>query len=126
MSTEHTPAEMLAHHWCADQARGRHGILEFEPGERYRQVATERAERVIAALAKAGYAVVELPDIENPSPALIEAAYVTQDDLSTPPTWAIGAAAEIIQEYIDRQGQTRVHVLGHPNEAAANRAEAQP
>lgn len=60
------------------------------------------------------YAVVELPDAKNPTPALIEAAYIAQDDLSTPPTWAIGAAAEVIQEYIAGQGHTRVHVLGHP------------
>ncbi len=57
---------------------------------------------------------VRLPDPENPSPALIEAAYIAQDDLSKPPDqWAIRAAAEVIQSYIDAQNHTTVHVLGH-------------
>ncbi|OOL30179.1 hypothetical protein GQ85_21455 [Rhodococcus rhodochrous] len=78
---------------------------------------------VVDALLAAGYSKpnpgthqVATPDPKNPSPALIEAAYIAQDDLSTPPTWAIGAAAEVIQTYIEAQGHTRVHVLGHPKD----------
>lgn len=83
----------------------------------------EFAADILAALAAAGYAVVRVPDEKVPSPALIEAAYIAQDDLSTPPTWAIGAAAEVIQAYIDGQGHTTVHVLGHPTAAQAAEAD---
>lgn len=59
---------------------------------------------------------VQHPNPKNPTPALIEAAYVIQDDLSKPPEqWAIDVAAEAIQIYIDAQGRTKVHVLGHPS-----------
>ncbi|MET3959892.1 hypothetical protein ABIE52_006827 [Rhodococcus sp. OAS809] len=58
---------------------------------------------------------IQHPDPKKPTPALIEAAYVAQDDLSKPPEQCmIDAAAEIIQAYIDGQGHTKVHVLGHP------------
>ncbi|PSR63967.1 MULTISPECIES: hypothetical protein [Nocardia] len=57
---------------------------------------------------------VTRPDPNNPTPALIEAAYIAQDDLSKPPEqWSIRAAAEVINAYIDAQGHTEVHVLGH-------------
>lgn len=61
------------------------------------------------------WALVSRPDAENPTPALIEAAYIAQDDLSKPPEpWAIRAAAEVIDSYIAAQGHAEVHVLGHP------------
>ena len=50
----------------------------------------------------------------EPSESVEEAAYIAQDDLSKPPDqWAIRAAAEVIQSYIDAQNHTTVHVLGH-------------
>ncbi|WP_238780361.1 hypothetical protein [Prescottella equi] len=71
------------------------------------------AAHVVAALTNAGKTIVSKPDPKNPTPALIEAAYIAQDDLSTTPTWAIGAAAEVIDAYIDAQHHETVHVLGH-------------
>jgi hypothetical protein len=71
------------------------------------------AAHVVAALTNAGKVIVSKPDPKNPTPALIEAAYIAQDDLSTTPTWAIGAAAEVIDAYIDAQHHETVHVLGH-------------
>lgn len=97
MTPDHTAVHMLA-------AR----VMSETDGD----TATVVQAVVDAILAR--YAVVEVPDAKNPTPALIEAAYIAQDDLSTPPTWAIGAAAEVIQAYIDGQGHTQVHVLGHP------------
>lgn len=65
------------------------------------------------------------PDPKQPTPALIEAAYVAQDDLSKPPDQgAIDAAAEVIQAYIDAQGHTKVHVLGHPESSRAAPCES--
>lgn len=70
---------------------------------------------LVSALSSLGYRIIEAPDEKKPSPALIQAAYIAQDDLSkSPPQWAIRASAEIIDEYIGAQGNTRVHVIGHP------------
>lgn len=72
---------------------------------------------LVSALSSLGYMIIAKPDATQPSPALIEAAYIAQDDLSKPPSpWLIGATAEIINEYIGAQGHTRVHVIGHPQE----------
>lgn len=73
------------------------------------------AAHVESMLVEAGVVAVEPPDAKAPTPALIEAAYIAQDDLSKPPDqWTITAAAEIIDMYIRAQGRTKVHVLGHP------------
>ncbi|WP_347956129.1 hypothetical protein [Gordonia aichiensis] len=67
------------------------------------------------ALAIAGLSFISRPAVDAPTPALVQAAYVAQDDLSRPPElWAIAAAAEVIGEYIDAQHNDTVHVLGHP------------
>ena len=72
----------------------------------------------IADAILARWALVAKPDAKSPTPALIEAAYIAQDDLSKPPEpWAIQAAAEVVDAYIDAQGHAQVHVLGHPKEA---------
>ena len=82
-------------------------------GESWRPEFDEHQASVITSLPDV--ALVSRPDPKNPSPALIEAAYIAQDDLSKPPPqWAIRASAEIINEYINAQGHTTVHVLGHP------------
>ncbi|MCZ4557945.1 hypothetical protein O4215_20500 [Rhodococcus maanshanensis] len=75
------------------------------------------------AFAADGRVVVLRPDASNPSPALIEAAYIAQDDLSTPPPpWMIRATAEIVDAYIAGQGHDVVHVLGHAAAVAAAEA----
>lgn len=52
-------------------------------------------------LADAGLAFISRPAADTPTPALVQAAYIVQDDLSTPPAlWAIAAAADVIGEYI--------------------------
>lgn len=74
----------------------------------------------IEAMLAAGVVVVRKPDPASPTPALIEAAYIAQDDLSTPPEeWAIKAAAEVIGSYIDARNHDVVHVLGHAAAVAA-------
>ncbi len=84
----------------------------FALGEYLRESVADIAVQLEAA----GLRLVAVPDAKNPTPALIEAAYIAQDDLSTVPTWAIRAAADVIEAYIDAQNHTRVHVLGHPQE----------
>lgn len=62
------------------------------------------------------------PDANNPSPALIEAAYIAQDDLSTPPSpRMIAITAEIIDAYLDALDHTVVHVLGHAENTKGTR-----
>ncbi|QDF18515.1 hypothetical protein SEA_PUPPER_28 [Gordonia phage Pupper] len=52
---------------------------------------------------------------DDPSPALIEAAYIAQDDLSKPPDrLTVEFTAEIINAYLDARDHDRVHVIGHP------------
>lgn len=54
------------------------------------------------------------PNVKEPSPALIEAAYVAQDSLSNPPDQhTIAWAAEIIESYLGALDHTKVHVIGH-------------
>ena len=53
-----TIAEQLADAWHREQSRGRHGIREWPKSERHRQIATERAEAVIAQLKARGIDVV--------------------------------------------------------------------
>lgn len=61
------------------------------------------------------YRNVPAPDANSPTPALIEAAYITQDDLSKPPDrFMLDYTAEIIDAYLDALDHDRVHVLGHP------------
>ncbi|QIG58244.1 hypothetical protein SEA_SKOG_92 [Gordonia phage Skog] len=57
------------------------------------------------------------PDTQKPSPALIEAAYIAQDDLSKPPDrLTVEFTAEIIQAYLDARDHNEVWVLGHPKD----------
>lgn len=45
---------------------------------------------------------VARPDAKNPTRPLIRAAYIAQDDISKPPEpWAIRAAADVVNAYID-------------------------
>lgn len=82
------------------------------------------AAHVAAVIASADdLAVIAKPDAKNPTPALIEAAYIAQDDLSKPPEpWLIELTAEIIDAYVDAQGHDAVHVIGH--DAAVRAAKA--
>lgn len=88
------------------------------------RVVEAHAAHVAAGIASADdLAVIAKPDAKNPTPALIEAAYIAQDDLSKPPEpWLIEATAEIIDVYIDAQGHDKVHVIGH--DAAVRAAKA--
>jgi hypothetical protein len=80
------------------------------------------AQHVLDVLAAERIATVQRPNPKEPTPALIEAAYVVQDDLSRPPEqWAIDAAAEVVGAYIDGQDHDRVHVLGHDANVSAAR-----
>lgn len=83
----------------------------------------DHAAHVVAALAEAGMKIVSKPDPRNPTSALIEAAYIAQDDLSTTPTWSIGAAAEVIDAYIAAQHHETVHVLGNAARVAEGGAK---
>lgn len=54
-------------------------------------------------------AFVAVPDPQLPTPALIEAAYVLQDDLTKPPDkWVIHYAAETIEAYLLAQVNVRM------------------
>lgn len=90
----------------------------------HEQVTMQHAAHVAAVIAGAAdLAVIAKPDAKNPTPALIEAAYIAQDDLSKPPEpWLIESTAEIIDAYIEAQGHEKVHVIGHD---AAVRAAAE-
>lgn len=84
------------------------------------EIVTDMAKVVVERLAAHGHTIVQKPDHTKPSPALIQAAYIAQDDLSKPPPqWAINAAAEIVDEYIRAQGNETVRVLGHPAAAVS-------
>ncbi|MGW8936008.1 hypothetical protein [Gordonia terrae] len=83
----------------------------------------ERAQKIVAAIRDSGYTVIALPEAKSPTPALIEAAYIAQDDLSKPPDrWTVEFTAEIIQAYIDGQGHEKVWVIGHDAQVAAQHA----
>ncbi|NKY60392.1 hypothetical protein [Nocardia flavorosea] len=97
-----------------DEAQSRAAVL----AEDLQDARDRIAELEAAQRSPLGGEIVQRPDAKNPTPALIEAAYIAQDDLSKPPErWAIEAAAEVIAAYIDAQDHTEVHVLGHPREA---------
>lgn len=55
------------------------------------------------------------PEAADPAPALVEAAYIAQDNLATPPDRRmLQITAEVVNAYLDALDHKTVHVLGHP------------
>lgn len=116
-----TRSEVFSEHWPLNDPTTQHGNepVECRCGVEFGSP-TDWGDHLDAMLSAAGIVWVRRPDAANPTPALTEAAYCVQDDLSKPPDrQTVTVAAEIIDSYIDARDHDVVHVLGHAANVAA-------